>query len=75
MGRSIPVTILSVVDLPAPLGPSRPYTRPSPTCRLTPSTAICARLPRPNRFVSPRVSNTYAMRASIPRITYLQFLG
>lgn len=29
VGRSIPQIILSVVDLPAPLGPSSPYTSPS----------------------------------------------
>src|SRR5579859_2812748 len=29
-----------VVDLPAPLGPSRPNTSPRGTCKLTPATAV-----------------------------------
>ncbi len=32
VGRSMPHTILSSVDFPAPFGPKRPYTEPSGTC-------------------------------------------
>ena len=56
-GPEGPQIILSVVDLPAPLGPSRPYTSPSRMWRLTSVTASCAWSPRPKRLVSPRVSS------------------
>ena len=35
-GRSNPLTVLSTVDLPAPLGPIRQVTVPASTLRLTP---------------------------------------
>ncbi len=38
-GRIMVVSILTVVDLPAPLGPSTPRMAPSATSRSTPSTA------------------------------------
>ena len=39
--RSMPHSILSSVDFPAPFGPKRPYTDPSGTCSDTRSTAFC----------------------------------
>src|SRR3954470_6851212 len=39
LGASNPVSILMVVDLPAPLGPRKPKNCPGATRRLTPSTA------------------------------------
>src|SRR5579859_1072032 len=38
-GRQIPISILSVVLLPAPLGPSKPNSVPGNTCRLSRFTA------------------------------------
>src|SRR5687768_10968415 len=39
VGRTSPQAILTSVLLPAPLGPSRPTSSPSPTVRLTPLSA------------------------------------
>src|SRR3954463_2413022 len=44
------VSIRIVVDLPAPLGPSRPTHVPAGTSRSRPSTAVIA----PKRFTTPR---------------------
>src|SRR6266536_5354444 len=41
-GASSPVSILIVVDLPAPLGPRKPKKLPRRTCRLMLSTAVKA---------------------------------
>jgi hypothetical protein len=38
MTGSLPVTVLSKVDLPAPLGPMTETTSPDPTLMLTPDT-------------------------------------
>src|SRR4029077_2901673 len=38
-GRSKPLTRLTRVDLPAPLGPIRPTTSPRPTASVTPASA------------------------------------
>src|SRR5437879_2867901 len=40
LGASNPVSILMVVDLPAPLGPRKPKNCPGATRRFTPSTAM-----------------------------------
>ena len=40
VGASRPVSILMVVDLPAPLGPRKPKNWPGATERLTPETAV-----------------------------------
>jgi hypothetical protein len=42
VGRSRPRIIRIVVDLPAPLGPRKPVTRPGSTVKLMPSTAVFA---------------------------------
>ena len=39
VGVSAPAMVMSVVDLPAPLGPTRVTISPSSTVRLTPRTA------------------------------------
>src|SRR5271154_3856182 len=43
VGESTPSTMLMVVVLPAPLGPSRPTISPAPTSKLTSSTAFRSR--------------------------------
>src|SRR5438094_868074 len=48
VGCSSPVSILMVVVLPAPLGPRKPNSSPSPIRRFMASTAVSA----PNRFVN-----------------------
>ena len=40
VGRTSPQAILTRVDLPAPFGPSRPTSSPSPTSRSTPTSAL-----------------------------------
>ena len=40
VGRTSPQAIFTSVDLPAPFGPSRPTSSPSPTSRLTPLRAL-----------------------------------
>ena len=40
VGSSRVHSMRMVVDLPAPLGPSRPNTSPRGTCKLTPATAV-----------------------------------
>src|SRR5262245_3435284 len=40
VGAVRPSSIRSVVVLPAPLGPRKPVTRPGPTSKLNPSTAV-----------------------------------
>src|SRR5215472_13717119 len=42
VGAARPSSIRSVVVLPAPLGPRKPVTRPGPTSKLKPSTAVTA---------------------------------
>jgi hypothetical protein len=42
MTGSLPVTVLSKVDLPAPLGPMTETTSPGPTLMLTPDTIAAA---------------------------------
>ena len=51
VGARRPVSILMVVDLPAPLGPRKPKNWPGATLRLTFSTAVKS----PNRRVRPEV--------------------
>ena len=53
------VSIPIVVDLPAPLGPSRPNTSPAATSKLIPLTAS---IPPGKVFVSPRTSTAAAAR-------------
>ena len=48
LGASRPVSILMVVDFPAPFGPRKPKNCPGATRRSTPSTATSS----PNRRVS-----------------------
>ncbi len=64
VGRSMPHTILSSVDFPAPFGPKRPYTVPSGTCSEHLSTAACPL----NVFVSASVSNMYAISFPFSRL-------
>jgi hypothetical protein len=45
VGSARVVQILMLVVLPAPFGPSRPNSSPSPTFRLIPSTATTRCLP------------------------------
>src|SRR5580692_5089978 len=52
VGASRPVSILMVVDLPAPLGPRKPKNWPASTRRFTPCTAVNS----PNRRVRSVVS-------------------
>ena len=40
VGRSSPMIMRMVVDLPAPFGPRKPVTCPAWTVKLTPSTAV-----------------------------------
>jgi len=40
VGRVSPTMIRMVVDLPAPLGPRKPVTRPGRAVKLTSSTAV-----------------------------------
>ena len=40
MGFVRPTTMRIVVDLPAPLGPRKPVTRPGRATKLTPSTTV-----------------------------------
>ncbi len=40
VGRSSPMIMRMVVDLPAPFGPRKPVTRPASTVKLTPATAV-----------------------------------
>src|SRR3954447_13548141 len=61
LGRTRPSSIRSVVVLPAPLGPRKPYTSPRRTVRSTASTAVRG----PKVLVSRRV---LTIVASIPRI-------
>ena len=49
-GRSIPRIARMAVDLPAPLGPRKPWTVPRRTVRSRPSTAVND----PKRLVNPR---------------------
>jgi hypothetical protein len=51
VGARRPVSILMVVDLPAPLGPRKPKNWPGATVRLTSWTAVKS----PNRRVRPVV--------------------
>ena len=52
LGSSSPVSILMVVDLPAPFGPRKPKNCPGATVNVTSSTAVSS----PKRRVSPCVS-------------------
>ena len=56
VGRSRPHIILNVVDLPAPLGPSRPKISPRPMRKVIWSAAVKS----PNLLVSPSASTTGA---------------
>src|SRR5215469_17799292 len=51
VGRIRPRSILIVVVLPAPFGPTKPQTAPLGMAKLTPSTTVRS----PKRFVSPVV--------------------
>ena len=51
VGTRMPVSILTVVDLPAPFGPINPTISPLPTAVLNPSTA---RTSVPPRSTNPR---------------------
>jgi hypothetical protein len=42
VGRSSPIIIRMVVDLPAPFGPRKPVTRPGRTVNDSPFTAVVA---------------------------------
>ena len=53
-GVTRPSSMRSVVVLPAPFGPRKAVTVPSPTLKLRSSTAVAA----PKRLVSPRASMT-----------------
>jgi hypothetical protein len=64
VGASRPVSILMVVDLPAPFGPRKPKNWPGATLRLTFSTAIKS----PKRRVSPEVE----IAATIASLSILQ---
>src|SRR5256714_1770165 len=59
VGANSPVSILMVVDLPAPLGPKKPKNCPAPTVRSTDSTAVSA----PKR----RVNFSVTIAASLKR--------
>src|SRR5256885_11850360 len=62
VGKSRPRSILTVVDLPEPFGPSRPNTSPRFTSKLTLSTARA--LGRPQKslktLVRPRTAMTFS---------------
>src|SRR5215204_4265084 len=60
VGRTRPSSMRSVVVLPAPLGPRKPYTSPRRTVRRTPSTARRS----PYRLVSPFVMTTCSVISS-----------
>src|SRR5436305_8574898 len=49
----MPEIVLTSVDLPAPLSPTRPTTSPALTSRLTPSRACTA----PNLLLTPRMES------------------
>src|SRR5205823_5646324 len=51
VGASSPVSILMVVDLPAPLGPRKPKNCPGATCKSMPSTATRSPKRRDNPWV------------------------
>src|ERR1700676_158589 len=54
VGASRPVSILMVVDFPAPLGPRKPKNWPAATCKSTPSTAV--KLPKRRVSFSVRIA-------------------
>src|ERR1039458_4419034 len=60
VGYSNPSISFTVVDLPEPLGPSRPNTSPRRTSKSTPSTARALGRPQKslNTFVRPRTDTT-----------------
>src|SRR5829696_336538 len=60
VGRTRPSSMRSVVVLPAPLGPRKPYTSPRRTVRRTPSTAKRS----PYRLVRPFVMTTCSVLPS-----------
>ena len=59
VGRSRPMIMRIVVDLPAPFGPRKPVTRPGCTVNVMPSTAVLG----PYLLVRP-----WASIMSVPRI-------
>src|SRR6478736_6315845 len=62
VGKSRPSSILTVVDFPEPLGPSRPNTSPRFTSKLTLSTARAFGRPQKSlkTFVRPRTTMTFS---------------
>src|ERR1700722_1940541 len=63
VGARRPVSILMVVDLPAPLGPRKPKNWPGATVRLTSSTAVKS----PKRRVRPVVMTAGTIEGRIPQ--------
>src|SRR3546814_6099352 len=63
-----PLTTLMKVDLPEPLGPSRPRISPSCTCRLTPSRACT-----PLKALDRRSEEHTSELQSLMRISYAVF--
>src|SRR5439155_25449661 len=64
LGSRMPHSILSVVDLPAPFGPRKPYSSPVRTVRSRWSTATIL----PKRRISPRVTTAAGAAASMLRL-------
>src|ERR1700761_4834176 len=62
LGRIRPRSILIVVVLPAPFGPTNPHTEPRGMARPTPSTTVRS----PNFLVSPSVSTARDAPAGWP---------
>src|SRR5262249_49919883 len=73
VGATVPLSIPTVVDLPAPLGPSRPNISPGATSK---STALTASTPPGYVLLSPRASMAgRALAASLrpPRASEFRF--
>src|SRR5690606_17838608 len=67
VGRTRPSSMRSVVVLPAPLGPRKPYTSPRRTVRLTSLTANWS----PYRLVNPSVTTIVSdMTPALPAMPY-----
>src|SRR6185369_16397310 len=64
VGRSRPIAIRIVVDLPAPFGPRKPVTTPGRTVNVRSSTAVLL----PYLFVRPRASIIRPPRSSDPSV-------
>src|SRR5213594_2786345 len=69
VGCSKPSSILTVVDLPEPFGPSSPNTSPRRTSKSTLSTARALGRPQKslNTFVSPRTATTTSLEEVVVR--------